>query len=86
MQTPKAALSGVNTNAAPLREAARFVGNFALNTFLDNGLTFVARKLFGRYGIKGFSLLNSFAGAKLSFSKLFKKLRYRFEQPFVNGI
>ncbi|EJT70823.1 hypothetical protein GGTG_11846, partial [Gaeumannomyces tritici R3-111a-1] len=58
--------------------------NFALDALLDNGLTFIARKLFGRYGIKGFSLLDSFAGAKLSFSKLFKKFRYYFKQSFIN--
>ncbi|EJT82060.1 hypothetical protein GGTG_02034, partial [Gaeumannomyces tritici R3-111a-1] len=58
--------------------------NFALNALLNNGLTFVARKLFGRYSIKRFGFLDSFAGAKLSFGKLFKKFRYRFGQPFVN--
>ncbi|EJT79494.1 hypothetical protein GGTG_04578 [Gaeumannomyces tritici R3-111a-1] len=48
---PKAALPGVNTDAALLRETAQFL-----------------------------------ASAKLGFSKLFEKLRYRFGQPFVNGI
>ncbi|EJT78930.1 hypothetical protein GGTG_04022 [Gaeumannomyces tritici R3-111a-1] len=73
---PKAALSGANTNAAPLREAARFV------KLLKNVL---ARKLFGRYGIKGFGFLNSFASAKLNFNKLFEKFWYRFRQLLVNG-
>ncbi|EJT81128.1 hypothetical protein GGTG_01113, partial [Gaeumannomyces tritici R3-111a-1] len=62
----------------------RSASNFALNAFLDNGLTFVTRKLFGQYGIKGFGFLNSFAGAKLGFGKLFEKLRYRFGQLLVN--
>ncbi|EJT81754.1 hypothetical protein GGTG_01729, partial [Gaeumannomyces tritici R3-111a-1] len=60
--------------------------NFALNALLDNGLTFVTRKLFGRYSIKRFSFLDSLANAKLNFGKLFKKLRYRFKQLLVNGI
>ncbi|EJT75220.1 hypothetical protein GGTG_05157 [Gaeumannomyces tritici R3-111a-1] len=81
----KAALSGANTNAVPLQEIARFVkllknvlnnfqyrsaNNFALNAFLNNGLTFVTRKLFGQYGIKRFNFLNNFAGAKLVLSHL----------------
>ncbi|EJT72142.1 hypothetical protein GGTG_09009 [Gaeumannomyces tritici R3-111a-1] len=79
----KAVLPGANTDAVPLREAARL--NFALDALLDNGLTFVTRKLFGRYGIKGFGFLNSLTGAKLSFNKLFEKLRYCFGQLFVNA-
>ncbi|EJT79982.1 hypothetical protein GGTG_05064, partial [Gaeumannomyces tritici R3-111a-1] len=35
--------------------------------------------------IKGFNLLNNLAGAKLSFGKLFEKLRYRFGQSLVNA-
>ncbi|EJT78009.1 hypothetical protein GGTG_03112 [Gaeumannomyces tritici R3-111a-1] len=62
---PKAPFPGANTNAVPLRETAQF--NFALDAFLDNGLTFVTRKLFGRYGMEGFGFLDSFAGAKLNF-------------------
>ncbi|EJT81123.1 hypothetical protein GGTG_01108, partial [Gaeumannomyces tritici R3-111a-1] len=58
--------------------------NFALDALLNNGLTFVARKLFGRYGIKGFGFLDSFTGAKLGFSKLFEKFRYRFGQLLIN--
>ncbi|EJT73532.1 hypothetical protein GGTG_07388 [Gaeumannomyces tritici R3-111a-1] len=81
---PKAVPPGANTNAAPLRGTARLVGNFALDALLDNGLTFVARKLFGRYGIKGFSFLDGLTGAKLGFNKLFEKFRYRFGQSFVN--
>ncbi|EJT71112.1 hypothetical protein GGTG_10372 [Gaeumannomyces tritici R3-111a-1] len=82
---PKAAPPGANTDAAPSRGAARLASSFALNALLNNGLTFVARKLFGRHGIKGFGFLNGFTGAKLGFNKLFEKLRYRFGQPFVNG-
>ncbi|EJT68303.1 hypothetical protein GGTG_14118, partial [Gaeumannomyces tritici R3-111a-1] len=59
--------------------------NFALDALLNNGLTFIARKLLGRYGIKGFSFLNNLASAKLSFGKLFKKLRYCFGQSLVNA-
>ncbi|EJT82293.1 hypothetical protein GGTG_02267 [Gaeumannomyces tritici R3-111a-1] len=55
----------VNTDAVLLREAIRF--NFALDALLNNGLTFVTRKLFGRYGMEGFGFLNSFTGAKLNF-------------------
>ncbi|EJT71149.1 hypothetical protein GGTG_10409 [Gaeumannomyces tritici R3-111a-1] len=58
--------------------------NFALNALLDNGLTFVTRKLFGRYGIKRFGFLNGLAGAKLGFNKLFEKFRYCFGQSLVN--
>ncbi|EJT79108.1 hypothetical protein GGTG_04197, partial [Gaeumannomyces tritici R3-111a-1] len=61
------------------------VGNFALDALLNNGLTFVTRKLLGRYGIKGFNFLNGFAGAKLNFNKLFKKFRYCFKIPLVNA-
>ncbi|EJT68629.1 hypothetical protein GGTG_13795 [Gaeumannomyces tritici R3-111a-1] len=39
---PKAAFPGANTDAAPLRGTARFASSFALNAFLDNGLTFWA--------------------------------------------
>ncbi|EJT68082.1 hypothetical protein GGTG_14339, partial [Gaeumannomyces tritici R3-111a-1] len=45
----------------------------------------VTRKLFGQYSIKKFGFLNSFAGAKLGFNKLFKKFRYllgHFLKPF----
>ncbi|EJT82068.1 hypothetical protein GGTG_02042, partial [Gaeumannomyces tritici R3-111a-1] len=59
--------------------------NFALDALLNNGLTFVTRKLFGRYGIKRFSFLDNFAGAKWGFNKLFEKLRYCFGQPFINA-
>ncbi|EJT75218.1 hypothetical protein GGTG_05155 [Gaeumannomyces tritici R3-111a-1] len=54
--------------------------NFAINALLDNGLTFVTRKLFNRYNIKRFGFLNSFANAKISFSKLFKKLRVEIDK------
>ncbi|EJT68213.1 hypothetical protein GGTG_14209, partial [Gaeumannomyces tritici R3-111a-1] len=59
--------------------------NFALNALLNNGLTFIARKLFGRYGMEGFGFLNSLTGAKLGFNKLFEKFRYCFKQLLVNG-
>ncbi|EJT81827.1 hypothetical protein GGTG_01801 [Gaeumannomyces tritici R3-111a-1] len=68
-----------------LKNAFISVNNFALNALLNNGLTFVTRKLFGQYSIKGFGFLNNFANAKLNFNKLFKKFRYRFKQPFINA-
>ncbi|EJT68192.1 hypothetical protein GGTG_14229, partial [Gaeumannomyces tritici R3-111a-1] len=59
-------------------------GNFALNAFLNNGLTFIARKLFGQYSMERFGLLNNLTSAKLGFGKLFEKLRYRFKKSLVN--
>ncbi|EJT68760.1 hypothetical protein GGTG_13672, partial [Gaeumannomyces tritici R3-111a-1] len=58
--------------------------NFALNALLNNGLTFVARKLLGRHSMEGFGFLNNFAGAKLGFGKLFEKLWYCFKQLLIN--
>ncbi|EJT77225.1 hypothetical protein GGTG_07137 [Gaeumannomyces tritici R3-111a-1] len=64
----------------------RNVGNFALDALLDNGLTFITRKLFGRYGMEGFGFLDSFASAKLGFNKLFEKFRYCFGQPLMDAV
>ncbi|EJT71553.1 hypothetical protein GGTG_10810 [Gaeumannomyces tritici R3-111a-1] len=72
--TPKAALPGANTNAAPLREAARLLNLlFRLN---GNGVKLLKNVL-------GFGFLNGFAGAKLDFNKLFEKFRYCFKKPLV---